>query len=60
MGCCKVCVNNPPDCDVPIIQQIFSVILILLAVFAAGYIALYGYLVSVVQNKIKKGIYSRQ
>jgi hypothetical protein len=59
MGCCKVCVNNPPGCEVPIMQQILSVILILLGVFAAGYIALYGYLVSVVQNKIKNGIYSR-
>lgn len=59
MGCCNVCVNRPPDCDIPIIQQIFSVILILLAVFAACYIALYGYLVSIVQDKIKRGIYSR-
>jgi hypothetical protein len=59
MGCCNVCVNKGPGCGTPIFHQFFNILLILVGFVIGCYIALYIYLVFVVQDKIKRGVYGR-
>lgn len=58
MGCCKIC-TTPNGCNTPILHQIMGVFLILLGITALAYILLYFYLVQVVKDKIKRGVYTR-
>jgi hypothetical protein len=45
------------SCDTSIIEQILSIIFILITFCVFSYLALYVYLVFVVKDKIKRGMY---